>query len=93
MCEKPKRIASSERETVIRRSMADHEWDVWTCVPRDMRRLERSAKAFGADIEYLGDAIRVRNLPVRALTFRAKDTSKASAPDEANSRDDEGENG
>lgn len=71
-----RKLSQVETETVIRRSASDNTFDVWTAIPRDIRRLRKSAAAFGCAVEELGDAIRVRNLPVRALTFRASSGQK-----------------
>ena len=67
-------MTNQERETIIRRSAIDKCFDVWSDIPRDIRRLRKSALAFGCEIEELDSgAIRVRQLPIVAITFRAHD--------------------
>jgi len=61
-----------KRETIIRRSAKDKCFDVWSDVPRDINRLRKSAAAFGCPVEESDSGvIYVRELPIRAITFRA----------------------
>jgi hypothetical protein len=53
--------------------MDDKTFDVYSDIPRDIFRLRKSAAAYGCEVEDHEGGIRVRNLPVRALTFRATD--------------------
>jgi hypothetical protein len=54
--------------------MDDKTFDVYSDIPRDIFRLRKSAAAYGCEVEDHEGGIRVRNLPVRAITFRANDT-------------------
>ena len=78
-------MTNEERETIIRRSASDKAFDVWSDVPRDIRRLRKSAAAFGCEIEeYASGAIRVRELPIRAITFRASGKGRPGNSDALN---------
>ena len=74
-------MTNDERETIIRRSASDRAFDVWSDVPRDITRLRKSAQAFGCEVEeYPSGAIRVRELPIRAITFRASSKRHVGNP-------------
>ena len=78
-------MTNQERETIIRRSASDKCFDVWSDIPRDIRRLRKSAEAFGCEVEECDSgAIRVRDLPVRAITFRASSKLPVGNPDSLN---------
>ena len=64
-------LTKIERETVIRRSMADDMWDVFSDIPRDIRRIIATAKAFDCSWEIRRDGSVWATFPTRALTFRA----------------------
>lgn len=64
------KLAQHETETIIRRSADDKFWDIYSDIPRDMRRIIAMAEAFGCEVkETQHGGVRCR-VPVRALTFR-----------------------
>lgn len=66
------KLTRQETETIIRRSESDGYFDIYSDIPRDIRRILQAAEAFGCEVhktEYGG--VRCR-LPLKALTFRAK---------------------
>lgn len=73
-------MEKTEYQTIIRRNVGSLEWEIWSNVPRDVRRLKKCAVSYGAEvIQESSNAISVRGLPVRAILFREKPQKKRSS--------------
>jgi hypothetical protein len=64
------KLTRHETETIIRRSEDDKYWDIYSDVPRDIRRILAMAEAFGCETHTTPFGGVRCLVPVAALTFR-----------------------
>lgn len=64
------KLTRQETETIIRRSESDGYFDVYSDIPRDIRRILAAAKAFDCEVQETSHGGVRCLLPLRALTFR-----------------------
>lgn len=78
------RLTRAETETLIRRSADEKCYDIFTEIPKDIRRFRRLADAYGLPVEETQYGIRLRGVPLGALMVRKtrpQSRKVATAPD------------
>ena len=74
------KLTRKEMETIIRRSDDERFWDIYSACPRDITRIRRAVEGFGGEIKELPHGDVRAKIPLRAITFRTKDTSGGPSP-------------